>query len=548
MNLLRELRVSGAQLRLDGEDEWREAAVIQEDKEEDGQLSVVLPALLKKNDIAELRLQYAGKEVLRDQGEGNYVVGARASWYPNLGIFSEIATFELTYRVPAGNEVISVGRQLSTQTEGELEVSHWRADDPIRVAGFNYGRFRRTEQHDEVNNVDLQVFTNPGTPDIIRRFNSAHNTEQDRRDHADREMAAAARLDPSDFQIGSVGRVNTEKLAATAMADGLNAVRVSSAYFGQMTQKHVAITQQSQMSFGQSWPSLIFMPYSSFMTSSQRQVMGFGTGSGSAAFFNQVGYHEMAHQWWGHEVGWRSYRDQWLSEGFASFTACLVVELTEGEAKADECWKNERRAILAKPRGQMANYKVGPITQGFRLSTHKSQAANRLIYPKGAFVVHMLRMMMRNEKVGDPDAAFIAMMKDFVKTYSGRSPSTEDFKAIVQRHMVPELDAKRDGSVDWFFDQWVYGTEMPKLGSELRAKKAGKDEYAISGEITLTEVSDDFLALVSIYVEFAGGTRAKIGVLPFKGPGTQEVNVTLALPQKPKKVTVNARYELLARD
>ncbi len=545
LNLLRDLRVSEAQLRLDGEDEWQDVAFIQEDKEEDGQLSVVLPVMMQKDDVAELRLRYAGEEVLRDQGEGNYVVGARTSWYPNLGIFSSVATFELTYRVPAGNEVISVGRQLSTKTEGELEVSYWRADDPIRVAGFNYGRFKKTEQHDEDNNVDLQVFTNPGTPNIIREINSAMLASQE---DADQREADAVRLDPSQITMGTVGKINTQKLAETAMADGLNAVRVSSAYFGPMTQKHVAITQQSQANFGQSWPSLIFMPYSSFMNSRQRQMLGFGSGGGSTAFFNQVGYHEMSHQWWGHEVGWRDYRDQWLSEGFASFTACLVVELTEGVGAADDCWKNERKAIIAKPRGQTANYKVGPITQGFRLSTHKSVGAARLIYPKGAFVLHMLRMMMLDERSAAPDAAFIAMMKDFVKTYRGRSPSTEDFKEIVQRHMVPELDATRTGTIDWFFDQWVYGTDLPKLGSKLVAKKAGKGEYTISGQVSLTEVNEDFLALVPIYVQFAGGQRAKIGVLPFKGPGTQEVNVTLPLPKKPKKVTVNARHELLARD
>ena len=36
--------------------------------------------------------------------------------------------------------------------------------------------------------------------------------------------------------------------------------------------------------------------------------------------------HEVAHLWWGHLVGWHSYRDQWLSEGFAEYTAMLFVQ------------------------------------------------------------------------------------------------------------------------------------------------------------------------------------------------------------------------------
>src|SRR6185503_16390421 len=35
--------------------------------------------------------------------------------------------------------------------------------------------------------------------------------------------------------------------------------------------------------------------------------------------------HEVAHQWWGHEVGWESYRDQWLSEALANWSAMLYA-------------------------------------------------------------------------------------------------------------------------------------------------------------------------------------------------------------------------------
>lgn len=35
-------------------------------------------------------------------------------------------------------------------------------------------------------------------------------------------------------------------------------------------------------------------------------------------------------KWWGHAVGWASYHDQWLSEGFAEFSAALFLENTGG--------------------------------------------------------------------------------------------------------------------------------------------------------------------------------------------------------------------------
>ena len=55
-------------------------------------------------------------------------------------------------------------------------------------------------------------------------------------------------------------------------------------------------------------------------------------------------------------------------------------------------------------------YEAGPITQGWRLSTYKTPSAGFLIYPKGGYVLHMLRMQMYDWSSKDPDARFIEMM------------------------------------------------------------------------------------------------------------------------------------------
>ena len=43
--------------------------------------------------------------------------------------------------------------------------------------------------------------------------------------------------------------------------------------------------------------------------------------------------HEGAHQWWGNIVGWRSYRDQWMSEGFAEYSGILYTSTPTGFQK-----------------------------------------------------------------------------------------------------------------------------------------------------------------------------------------------------------------------
>ncbi len=68
-------------------------------------------------------------------------------------------------------------------------------------------------------------------------------------------------------------------------------------------------------------------------------------------------------------------------------------------------------------------------------------------------------MMMWTHKEGDTD--FKAMMHDFVKTYWLKPATTEDFKAMVEKHMTPGMDLDRNHKMDWFFNEYVYGTELP---------------------------------------------------------------------------------------
>src|SRR5262249_29315712 len=223
-----------------------------------------------------------------------------------------------------------------------------------------------------------------------------------------------------------IGKVNTGRLAEGAMADGLNSARLFTTWFGPLPETEGAITQQSNWFFGQSWPSLLFLPYLAFLDGTQRQRLGL---LGAKDFVNQVGYHEFAHQWWGHLVGAATYRDQWLEEGFAEFSAALAVQHTQGWREYERFWSEARKRIVGKdPGSALPNYQAGPITQGYRLETPRTpSAAAMIIYSKGAYVLHMLRMLMREGSGPNADATFIAMMKDFTATYGGRFATTADF-------------------------------------------------------------------------------------------------------------------------
>ncbi|MFH4077650.1 M1 family aminopeptidase, partial [Acinetobacter baumannii] len=80
---------------------------------------------------------------------------------------------------------------------------------------------------------------------------------------------------------------------------------------------------------------------------------------------------ELAHQWWGHIIGWTSYHDQWMSEGFAEFSASLYVQYVRRDLdKFIDFWEEQRRMITEEwpqTKGRRP-YTVGPVTQGYRLN------------------------------------------------------------------------------------------------------------------------------------------------------------------------------------
>jgi len=538
LNLLPELRISEASYAVEtagAEPVWKPLPFIQEAEKEDADVAVVFPEPLDKDSTVLLRLSYGGDKVLRDAGDKNYYVAARTSWYPNLGVFSDMADFDLVYRVPAGNEVISIGRKLDERTEGKQVVTTWKTDAPAQVAGFNYGKFKKLEQQDATSGLMVQVFTNPGTPDIFFSFGDSPRSGID-----------LGSGEVSEGEAG-LGKIDPTRLADGAMADGLNSARLFATWFGPLPQKHVAITQQSQWFFGQSWPTLIFMPYLSFLDGTQRQRLGL---SQAKEFIDNVGYHEFAHQWWAHLVGAATYRDQWLEEGFSEFSAAVAVQHVKGWGAYEKFWSDSRKRILDKyPGNDRPNWQAGPITLGFRLSTQRTPSAGSvLIYSKGAYVLHMLRLMMREPAAPDPDARFIALMKDYATTYAGKLATTDDFQKVVERHMVPALNATGDGKMDWFFDQWVHGTDLPRYVADLKVEKADGDQWRIFGQVKQEGVGPDFRAVVPLQVDFGKNETATLGMIPMKGEASIPVDVKIKLPKKPKRALVNAHGEVLARE
>jgi Carboxypeptidase regulatory-like domain/Peptidase family M1 domain len=502
---------------------------IQEDKDEDSDFGVILNKPLEAGQTFQLLVQYDGGDALRDSGGGNFILVPRSTWYPgnaNSLYAEDRAIFDMTFRFPKMYTFVGTGAPLvPDEREGDLLVAKWSSGKTeLGVAGFNYGRFKKKEIADKDTGYNIEFYANTEVPNELRQVQMA----------IEQAEARGAKT------MTTLGSISTSGMADAALADAQNATRIYDAFFGKLPYTRIAMTQQPAPNFGQAWPTLVFMPYIAFLDSTQRTQL-LGVRGGNDNFWRYVAPHEIAHQWWGHIIGWDSYHDQWMSEGFAEFSASLYVQMIRGNDKFVDFWEDQRKLIVESSPATKDRkpYTVGPVTQGYRLNSGKTgSVARRLIYPKGAYILHMLRMMMFDPKTGD--ARFQAMMKDFVQTYFNQDVSTEDFKRIVEKHMTSQMNVNKNGSMDWFFNEWVYGTEVPSYRFDYQIGPDG----TLSGRITQSGVSDNFVMIVPVYVDMGKGW-ARLGSGTLVGNSSLDLN-NVKLPVTPKRAAICALNDVLA--
>jgi aminopeptidase N len=350
------------------------------------------------------------------------------------------------------------------------------------------------------------------------------------------EMAAAA------SKSTAIGSLSPAKMIKPMGAELGNMIRVFESYFGPYPYDRLALTN-IPASYGQGWPTLIYLSALSFLDSTQRNELGIkGSGAGIELtdFFRA---HETSHQWWGHRVGWKSYHDQWLSEGFAQFSGNLYVQFRESEKAYLNRVKEDKEELLSKDDKGRVYETLGPVWMGARLASADSpRAYANVVYNKGGLIVHALRRMLWNSQSNSPDDRFIAMMKDYCRTYENKSASTEDFKAVLEKHMIPPMDVEGNGRMDWFFRQYVYGTGIPEYRMQWQADDAGGGQFKVRIKILQSGVPEPWMDILPVYAQ-SGGKIFRLGLLRIKG---KESEFNLNLPYKPEKLLLNYMEDTLA--
>ena len=481
------------------------------------EMLLVIPSeALREGREYEFEFHHSGKVIL-DAGGRVFYVSARGNWYPVQGL--QFSNYDLLFRYPRDLDLVTPGDVVEDRTEGEQRITRRRTSAPIRVAGFNlgdYDRVRVTRGGYEVDvcaNRSLETALQPKTPQPpvatplrgpSRRTNPLEElapppvTPQMRLQQLAAEVASALEFMASKFGPPALPRLTVSPIPGT---------------------------------FGQGFPGLIYLSTLSYL----KDLPGVRPGSQQQELFFEdvLQAHEMAHQWWGSRVSAAGYRDYWLMEALANYSALLYLEKSKGPREVEAILESYRQALLQKNENGQIVDSTGPIVLGSRLENSvEPRAWRNITYGKGSWIIHMLRTRMGDER-------FFAMLAALVSRYDRREISTEEFRELAAEFLPPKND---DPKLEAFFDQWVYGTGIPSLKLTW-ALKGKAPNLKLVGTLTQSGVDEGFTALVPVEIQLARGRTATEWVRA----GAEPATFTIALKQAPLKVTLDPHNATLRK-
>jgi len=460
----------------------QELSAIQEDW--DGSVTLLLSSPLAKGQVIEPILELEGEFLLDPEIRDITAYYVRSDcWYPRHGYLNR-SVFDITFRHKKKSRVISIGDKVREEPgpEGDM-VTEWRMDTPVALVTFALGDF------------------------VV---------------HTDKAKMEDGRELELDFYTASGYYVKPDFI----LAELNNSVRYFSALFGPYPYRRFGATFHPYQ-FGQGFPTMLMLP------KSDRE----------SSFTYSFIAHETSHQWWGDLVAWRSYRDQWLSEGFANYSGVLYTATRDKERNAAKELLQRMHDRLLNPPGTLTGIgkgrlvDIGPIVLGHRLSTRESFGAyTALIYDKGALVLRMLHFLFTDPSTGN-DKAFFDMMRDFVQRHQNGWASTESFRAVANEHFLrtPIAQKYQLKDLNWFFGQWVYQSALPTYELSYGMENQPDGSVVLRGTLAQRNVPQGWFMPLPLLVHFGKDSVGRVMVYAL-GP---ETPVAVHLPKPPERVELD---------
>lgn len=313
--------------------------------------------------------------------------GEARHWFPSIDHPVEKFTSEVTCHVPAGMVALSNGRQVSAQPgAGGLTAFHWKQEKPHVNYLITLVAGQLVKVTDQHRDIPLEFWTTPG--DRAEAPNSFRNTKH-MMQFFEREIGV-------NYPWAKYGQA-----------------AVHDYHWGGMENT-----------------SLTTLNFRTLFTAETENLFD----------SDSLVAHELAHQWFGDLVTCKDWSHVWLNEGFATYYDWMW--------QGDFGGTNETLyALHSAAKGILANQNE---TRGivWRKFGEPEEMFNYLAYPKGAWVLHMLRCQLGAD-----------LYRKCIRTYLDRhaygSVETADLRKVIE-----ELSGR---SYERFFEQWVHGIGAPTL-------------------------------------------------------------------------------------
>ena len=421
-----------------------------------------------------------------------YYPRVSGDWYPRHGYLNR-SLFDLTFLHKKHFRVASVGnlvREEPNPANDSEVITRWKTQMPVTLVSFGVGRYEGHKDSVDMGDrkLPLEFYSLPGNLLAIKE----------------------------DFMLAELN----------------NCVRYFSTLFGPYPYPSLTSVYHPR-AFGQGLASLVLLPASD---RAEKHTYAFIA-------------HEASHQWWGNIVAWRSYRDQWLSEGFAEYSGILYTGLRAKGKAQQELIRELRRSLIVPPETEMGIGKgrtadIGPLILGHRLATRQSQNAyESLIYSKGALVLRMVHFLFTDPDTG-ASQPFLKMMSDFVKRHQGGWATTESFIQVANEHFVNTPIAHKYNLKDlnWFFHQWVYEAELPSYRLEYIYESQPDGSVMLKGNVYQDNAPEAWFMPLPLVVHF-GKDRFARGLVYAYGPMTA---FAIKLPSQPTDVELDPEQWVLS--
>lgn len=155
--------------------------------------------------------------------------------------------------------------------------------------------------------------------------------------------------------------------------------------------------------------------------------------------------HEIAHQWFGNAVTESTWDDAWLSEGFATYFTLLFIEHAYGEEEFQKDLQKAKKTVMDMS-AKWPNYSIVADR-----TAEMEPVTNNLTYQKGAWILHMLRVLMG-------DAAFQKGIQSYYRKYYHANATTDQFRM--------EMEKASGKNLEPFFKQWLYQPTNPVVQAD----------------------------------------------------------------------------------